>query len=126
MGRILDSLTRLLLQEKLLRRLRGEVGEAEASVCEVHMKQGQEYRIRWVSLNGAGPVELSLRAAGGRAVPIVADKNGFAFVALEGGVYEVWAGLRAGEGGRKRIPVEITVCSVFAPPHYVEKNVSMY
>ncbi len=115
---MIDFALRYLLRQKLLRKMEVDAREGEAPVCDVYMKKETEYEIRGWLPKKAGAIELSLKNPSGASVPVAVHSRGFALVAPENDVYQVWVNIRSVKGEGPSGRMIITVNSGYPVPNW--------
>jgi hypothetical protein len=105
--------------QRLLHWIEKEATEGEMLICDLYLKKGEEYEIRGRITKDAGEMHLSIRSTMDVPIPTFAYKKGFAFIAPEEGMYQVWAGIRSIPGkelaGRAVVTINQT-CPVRSAP----------
>lgn len=119
MNRVSEFMVRFFMGQRLLHWIEKEATEGETLICDLYLKKGTEYEIRGRIAEDAGEMQLSIRGPMDAPISTFACRRGFAFIAHEEGMYQVWARIRRIRGkelaGRAVITVN-QVCPIRNTP----------
>lgn len=128
-GRIFETMRRLIMREKILKKFKRKVVKNNMMIIEVFLKEKMEYVVRGRVLEGGGTPMLLLKDAGCSMVLTNAKSDGkypsFSVIPKKNGLYYICVTVKTAKEDKEPAVVVVTLSCYALPGHIMREIESL-